>query len=179
MPPDTCDPKDKWPLRNDCDAKNIRSRRAALSPSLRAANAGVQIAFRRGLSADNNIRKHNAAPQTSFRRGVTTVSPIRPEFHDTVNFRSRRDALGDIFHKANAIVRTLFRHGLPASFDLRNYSAGFQVLFHRGMIPASSIRPEFHCTPRPAYVLTPVYNEKREFVYNEAGVLVFCEIQIV
>jgi hypothetical protein len=92
---DNCDPKDKWPLRNDCDVKNIRARRGALGTVFRAANAGVQ------------------------------------------------------------------------------------ALFRRGVIPASSIRPEFHCTPRPEYVLTPVYNEHRDFVYNEDGVLVFCEIRIV
>jgi hypothetical protein len=113
---DNCDPKDKWPLRNDCDVKNIRARRGALGTVFRAANAGVQA---------------------------------------------------------------LFRRGLPVAINLRNYSAGFQILFRRGVIPASSIRPEFHCTPRPEYVLTPVYNEHRDFVYNEDGVLVFCEIRIV
>jgi hypothetical protein len=95
MAHDTCDPKDKWPLRNDCDAKNIRARRGALATVFRAASAGVQ------------------------------------------------------------------------------------TLFRRGVLPASTIRPAFHCVPRPEYVLTPVYNEKRQFVYNEDGVLVFCEIRIV
>jgi len=83
MAHDPCDPKDKWPLRNDCDTKNIRARRGALGVVFRTASAGIQTLFRRGLPGVINLRNYSAGFQILFRRGVIPASSIRPEFHCT------------------------------------------------------------------------------------------------
>jgi len=116
MAKDSCDPRNRWPQKNDCELKNLRPR-----------NNGTGIVFRTAKSGVEPLRYKNAGMGTPFRT-------------------------------ANAGLHGIFRRGMPVE-------------------PA--FRSEYHCEVPGEFVLTPLYNERRQYVYNENGVLVFCVVKVV
>ena len=179
MAQDSCDPKDKWPRRNDCDTKNIRPRSAGTGILTRTANAGAGLLFRRGLPVPAAAREAKTGVQSSFRRGLPIPIADREASSGTPMIFRNGLPVPILLRTADAGVQLLLRYGLPLPIFTRAANVGLQLLFREGIIPPSLLRPEYHCAIPPEYVLTPVYNEQRQFVYNEDGVLVFCEIRVV